>query len=468
VFAVTISTPRATAAESGATAEESAPASEPRLAPDAIVAERYRVVSFLGEGGMGAVYRVEHQHMRKAFALKVMHRTLLSRPEIVARFEREARAAGSIDHPNVAAATDFGRLQDGSFFLILEFVQGRSLRDEIAEGALEPERATRIVRGIAAGVGAAHAKGIVHRDLKPENVMLVEHDGDPDFVKVLDFGIAKVEHPAPAGAEGVATPLTQMGALIGTLEYMSPEQAMGKPVDARSDLYSIGVIFYELLSGQCPFEGNAVRVLQQHVVGEVPAFPAGVETRVDARITRIVRRLLAKQPEERFATAAELGVALNEVAAPPRVVVSPTPRPTALGVRERVHGAVQALAVAPPAVRVGAAVLLVLAIAAMGLALHLAGDRDESAGVVEHPPASEPLPAAARVVPSTIAVPPTTSAPVLPLLPRAPVPAESAAAPAAPQRSAGTTGPAPGQAAPAHRRTGPGGIYIPPPRDWFK
>jgi len=455
---VTISTPRATAAESGTHKAEP----EQRLAPDALVAERYRVVSFLGEGGMGAVYRVEHQHMRKAFALKVLHRSLLARPEIVARFEREARAAGSIDHPNVAAATDFGQLQDGSFFLILEFVRGRSLRDEVAMGALEPDRATRIVRGIVAGVGAAHAKGIVHRDLKPENVMLVEHHGDPDFVKVLDFGIAKVESLAPA-AEGVATPLTQAGAVIGTLQYMSPEQAIGNSVDARSDLYSIGVIFYELLSGQCPFEGDAIRLLKQHVLGEVPALPTGVATKLDPRIAQIVYRLLAKKPEERFATAAELGVALAEVAAPPRIVVSPTAQPAWLSLRERVHGSVKSLAEAPRGVRVGAIAVL-LALVAIGVALRLASHRDESPGVAEPVPLAEPSPSSAPITRPATAVP---RSPPAPAMPSAPAPAASPTAPSPPQRGA-PEGHASGPAAPVHRRTGPGGIYIPPPKDWFK
>ncbi len=435
------------------------------------MAERYRVEGLLGEGGMGAVYRVEHQHMRKAFALKVLHRSLLNRPDLVARFEREARAAGSIDHPNVAAATDFGRLPDGSFFLILEFVRGRNLRDEIAAGAIEPRRATRIVRGIAAGVGAAHAKGVVHRDLKPENVMLVEHDGDPDFVKVLDFGIAKVEPSAQAGAEGVATPLTRMGAVMGTLEYMSPEQAMGNPVDARSDLYSIGVIFYELLSGQCPFEGEAVRVLQQHVLEEPPPLSTELAARLDPRIPGIVSRLLAKQREERFATAAELGAALSEVDAPARIVVSPTPPPP-LAVRARLEGAARAFAAAPRTARALAiAFLLAIALAAIGAALHRAGDGDGSAGAAARVPTSEAPPIAVRLGPSAtgVSAAPTLVVPLVPppVLPPAPAPADSATAPPAPQRS-GPAGPAAGPAAPAHRRTGPGGIYIPPPRDWFK
>jgi tRNA A-37 threonylcarbamoyl transferase component Bud32 len=456
---VTISTPKPTAAEGRDRAPEDA---QPRLAPGTLVAERYRVVSFLDEGGMGAVYRVEHQHMRKAFALKVLHRSLVNRSEIVARFEREAVAAGSIDHPNVAAATDFGRLPDGSFFLILELVQGRSLRDELQAGGLEPDRASKIVRGIVAGVGAAHARGIVHRDLKPENVMLVDHHGDPDFVKVLDFGIAKVEGLVPPGAGGVATPLTQMGAVIGTLEYMSPEQALGNPVDVRSDLYSIGVIFYELLAGQCPFEGSGVHLLQQHVLGEVPSLPAQVVATLDPRVAGIVRKLLAKQPEHRFATAAELAAALGEIAAPRRVVVSPPPPPMPPGVRDRVHGLAgltRVFAQAPLAVRLGVPAL-VLAIAAIGVALHGAGDA--TVGVTERAHGGGPLSSALPDVPSATAVPAAASSLALP---PAPAPVESATA--SPQRR--SVAPAPtGSTGAAHRRTGPGGIYIPPPRDWFK
>src|SRR4051812_15506702 len=191
------------------------------LAPGTIVADRYRIESPLGEGGMGAVYLAEHVHMRKRVALKVLHAEWSRSPDIVARFEREAIAAGKIAHPNVAAATDFGRLPDGTFFLVLEYVSGGTLRSALEGGALETSRALKIVRGIGMAIGAAHAKGIVHRDLKPENVMLLARDGDPDFVKVLDFGVAKVEVASvSAGAAGTpgttAAALTKVGSIIGT------------------------------------------------------------------------------------------------------------------------------------------------------------------------------------------------------------------------------------------------------------
>src|SRR5215510_12466856 len=157
------------------------------------IASRYRVLSLIGEGGMGAVYRVEHLQLKKVFALKVLQAHYVDRPQMAARFEREAIAAGRIDHPNVVPATDFGRLPDGSFFLVLEFVNGRSLRSELKAGAMGVPRTLGIIRGVVAGVRAAHEKGIVHRDLKSENIMLVEWDGSRDFVKLLDFGVARVD-----------------------------------------------------------------------------------------------------------------------------------------------------------------------------------------------------------------------------------------------------------------------------------
>jgi serine/threonine-protein kinase len=431
--------------------------------PGTVVAERYRVVSLLGEGGMGAVYQVEHLHMRKAFALKVLHGALASQAQIVARFEREAVAAGSIEHPNVAAATDFGRLPDGSFFLILELVRGRRLRDELEPGPFEPARALKVLRGIVAGVGAAHAKGIVHRDLKPENVMLVAADGDPDFVKVLDFGVAKLENASPSGQGGAPTPLTRMGAVLGTLEYMSPEQSLGNPVDVRSDLYSIGVIFFELLAGDCPFDGTPAELLQQHVLGEVPSLPAEVAAKVDPRIAGIVKRLLAKKPEERFATAAELGAALDELAAPHRVVVAakapsrPPPSP--------IEASVKALREArPPVLAAGAAIGVALLIG-LGVALHHGDAADKETGATPVALASAPVASVARTAARAAAAPPTAATARAGVdLPPAPSPPDDSANAPSGRGSAAASG----SSTPTHRKTGPGGIYIPPPSEWFR
>jgi serine/threonine protein kinase len=277
---------------------------------------RYLIERLIGEGGMGAVYQAEHTHMRKRLAVKVLHPEMSRLPEVVARFEREAMAAAHIEHPNVAAATDFGKLEDGSFFLVLEYVEGRSLRDAIAEGRLELGRALHVGRQIASALGRAHALGIVHRDLKPENVMLVARDGDPDFAKVLDFGIAKVPVGELVGEAKVGGQvLTQLGMVYGTPEYMAPEQALGQPVDARADLYALGVILFEMLAGVRPYEHESkVTLLGMHVTAPIPKMSARAPgTDVPPEVEALVAKLLAKEASARHADAKELTDAIDDL-----------------------------------------------------------------------------------------------------------------------------------------------------------
>ena len=265
-----------------------------------LLAGRYRIEELIGSGGMGAVYRAEHVHMRKAVAVKVLHKEMTAFPEVVARFEREAVAAGRIEHPHVVSASDFGQLEDGSFYLVLEFVEGQSLAKVVDRGgALAPLRALRVARQIVEALQAAHSVGIVHRDLKPDNVMLLEKDGDPDFVKVLDFGIAKIK--VEETAEQPA--LTQIGTVFGTPEYMSPEQARGELVDARADLYTVGVILYEMLAGVSPFkDDDLVVVLTRHLTADPPPLGAGI----DPMIHDLVSLMLRKNRDERVQNAEEL------------------------------------------------------------------------------------------------------------------------------------------------------------------
>jgi serine/threonine-protein kinase len=290
---------------------------EPDERVGTVIADRYRLDALLGEGGMGKVYRAEHVLMRKRLAVKVLHRELTTVPEVVARFEREAMAAANIDHPNVAGATDFGKLSDGSVFLVLEFVQGKNLRDEIAEGPMPIERALSIARQIAAGLGAAHALSIVHRDLKPENVMLIEKGGDPDFVKVLDFGIAKV--PIGEGSAMVdGQPITKVGMVFGTPEYMAPEQALGQPVDGRADLYALGVILYEMVSGVRPFSSKSpVGILGQQLAKPAPPFAErSPGLLVPPAAEAIAQKLLAKDVPNRFQHASDVVAAIDVLLGP--------------------------------------------------------------------------------------------------------------------------------------------------------
>lgn len=296
---------------------------DPRIGT--VLAERYRIHSLIGEGGMGKVYQAEHVLMRKRLAVKVLHRELSSVPELVARFEREAMAAAHIEHENVAAATDFGKLPDGSVFLVLEFIEGRCLRDELAKGPMPPQRALHIGRQIAAALGSAHALGIVHRDLKPENVMLVEKAGDADFVKVLDFGVAKVPIAEDSASGGKS--ITRSGMVFGTPEYMAPEQALGQQLDGRADLYALGVMLFEMISGARPFAGDSkVNLIGQQLAKTAPKMSERVPGLVvPPEVEHIVHRLLEKEAGKRMRSANDVVTGIGAIIGPPARPRFPTP-----------------------------------------------------------------------------------------------------------------------------------------------
>ena len=268
----------------------------------------YRVEQKIGSGAMGSVYLASHPIIGKRVALKVIHPELATSEEMLARFFNEARAVTQIGHPNIVSVQDFGQTPDGDSFIIMELLEGRGLGELLkAEGPFLPARAIHIGAQIADGLQAAHARGIIHRDLKPDNIILVPRDGDADFVKVLDFGLAKLQGP---GAQAMRLK-TRTGSLLGTPHYMAPEQCEGKSIDARVDVYALGCILFHLLTGRVPFPGEGFgEVLVKHL-REPPPLPSRLNGAVPAALERIVLHALAKKADFRFKSMAEFAQALR-------------------------------------------------------------------------------------------------------------------------------------------------------------
>jgi serine/threonine-protein kinase len=268
-----------------------------------VIADRYHVVKKLGEGGMGQVYLAEHVKMGRRSAIKVMNPSMVHDPDAVARFNREASNASRITHPNVCAIYDFGETPDGLIYLAMEFIEGEPLTDLLErEGALPVARATSIFLQTADALQAAHDLGIVHRDLKPDNIMLTRRKGGGETVKVVDFGIAKA-----VGGDAPGQKVTKTGLVVGTPEFMSPEQLSGDTLDGRSDLYSLALVFYRMLSGKLPFEATTVQETMIKRLTDEPttlaearpdlSFPPGLQPVLDTA--------LARTPMERYQTVAK-------------------------------------------------------------------------------------------------------------------------------------------------------------------
>jgi serine/threonine-protein kinase len=271
---------------------------------------RYRLVKKLGEGGMGEVYAAEHVHIEKRFAVKLLRPEIVSNKEAVVRFRQEARSASSIGHRNIIAIEDFGELPDGRIYMCMELLNGAPLNDLIKE-PLSYERLLNILIQTGHGLAAAHAKSIIHRDMKPENVFVTWTASGEDIPKLLDFGIAKV-----AGNEGQNN-LTRTGSIFGTPYYMAPEQALGNPVDARTDVYAMGVIMYEVFAGSLPFQGESfMGILTQHITTDpepVAQRAAKAGRTLPPRIAEIVQRCMQKDPNLRFSSMDELVQELVDV-----------------------------------------------------------------------------------------------------------------------------------------------------------
>ena len=262
----------------------------------------YRLISPLGAGGMGEVWRAEDTRLLRDVAIKILADHIANDPEWKARFLREARTIAQLNHPNIA--TIYAIEQEGDkLFIAMELIEGESLTDMLARGPMEPREAVRIVRQVGDALEEAHGKGIVHRDIKPDNILVARRN-----VKVLDFGIAK-----QIGGRKETAALTQGGMIVGTPYYMSPEQALGKTLDHRSDIFSLGVVLYEILAGHRPFAGETMTETMMNIIMTEPPAIGTVAPAAPRGLREIVARMLQKHPDRRFGSAGELIEALDHI-----------------------------------------------------------------------------------------------------------------------------------------------------------
>ena len=308
---------------------------EPEKGQDAMIGQliggRYRVTGVLGEGGMGIVYVGEQQMgstVRKV-AIKTLHQHLSKDPAVLARFHRECGTVAQLEHPNTIKFYDFGATADGTLYIAMEFVAGKALADVVQQGPMSPDRVIKIMRQVCGALDEAHMQGIIHRDLKPENVVLTDRAGETDFVKLLDFGIAARTESADAQKEAK---LTQQGMVLGTPPYMSPEQFTGKALDARSDIYSLAVMSYEMLTGKLPFEADTPwQWATQHMTAQPIPFEVSAPAKhLPDGMRHAILRGLSKERDQRQSTAREFFTELSDGG---RMTVEANPAETAAAAR---------------------------------------------------------------------------------------------------------------------------------------
>lgn len=281
---------------------------------------KYRLDKRLNSGGMGTVYKATHLMLGKTMAVKLIKANLPASPEVVRRFQREAKAASALNHPNIAPAYDLGQTQDGTLYIAMEYIDGASLKDVIQAGPIAPERTIHLLRQVASALSLAHRHEIIHRDLKPQNIMVTKDADGHEVAKLLDFGIAKT-------LDDSATQLTATGFSLGTPQYMSPEQAYGRPVDGRSDIYSLGIILYEMLAGEVPFSDPSTPAVLVKQMTEMPIPPSlkRPDRSIPPELAAIALKCLEKDPANRFQTADEFGAALDAAAVSSGTILLPLP-----------------------------------------------------------------------------------------------------------------------------------------------